>query len=159
MRMAIVVMRHGLPANHLEIENEGGVEHRHQQQRNHRCNQQASDLRVTKRLPQRAAVQKQCSWRERLKVSPEAASQPFDQALRISHGSFDALEPEQRTAVPGCLAPLHRLKIIVITGGERLSIHMRKIVPVDVLKDPAQNCLRIEMTQVLTNVFVNLFRR
>src|ERR1700693_3860284 len=47
----------GFPSNDLQVEHEYAVKHRHQEQRDKGSDAKSTDLRVTKRLPQRAAFE------------------------------------------------------------------------------------------------------
>src|ERR1041385_1876921 len=54
------------PLNPLQIENKDSVQHRDEQQGEHRRHTTPTDLRITKRLPQRSAVRrkwKECDYR------------------------------------------------------------------------------------------------
>ena len=58
-------MVHGLrlPTNQFQIEDEDGVDDRHEQEREERGDGETADLRVAERLPEWAAVR--CEWEER----------------------------------------------------------------------------------------------
>ena len=63
---------HASPAHELEVLHRDRVEHRHQDQGDHRRDREAADLGVAERLPQRPAVQRQRNQGER--VAPTVIS-------------------------------------------------------------------------------------
>ena len=58
-------MRPRLPLDDLEIQHRNRVEHRHQDQRDHRGHREPADLRITERFPQGPAMQGERNERER----------------------------------------------------------------------------------------------
>jgi hypothetical protein len=70
------------PLENFEIENKDGVHHRHLQLGYHGRDQQAADLRITQRLPQRPPVQ--CERQERQyggKYRDQDRAQPQDAGI------------------------------------------------------------------------------